>query len=270
MRNLYITQTATIVYVKKQNPLVVVYTLKPEVGNLSNYWPGQFIILSVKGFGEAPFAVCSAPSKTGEFQICVQKKGMLTSKLFTLSAGERVGFRGPYGNGFPLSKIAGHDLALIAGGVGLAPLRALIQLIVSRPFEFGKIQLFCGAREKQMLLFQNEYDGWQKYIQINLTLDIASENWGGNIGLITELFDKIKLTKNPLAIICGPPIMFAAVIGKLKKKKIQESDIYLLLERRMHCGVGICQHCVLVNGKYVCKDGPVFCYADIKNLPNAI
>lgn len=270
MRNLYLTQTAAIIDIKNQNSMVRVFALRPENGKLFNYWPGQFINLSIKGFGEAPFAVCSVPSKTGEFQICVQKKGVLTNKLFTLSPGDKVDFRGPYGNGFPFSKIAGRNLTLIAGGVGLAPLRPLIQLIRSRSFEFGKIQLFCGAREKQMLLFQNEYDAWQKHLQINLTLDITSKNWKGNTGLITDLFDKIKLAKNPAVIMCGPAIMYPAVIKKLKQKKVAESDIYILLERRMHCGIGICQHCVLVNGKYVCKDGPVFNYAEIRDIPEAI
>lgn len=270
MRNLYLTQTAAIVYVKNQNFLVRVFTLKTEDGSRFNYWPGQFIILSIEGFGEAPFAICSTLSKTGEFQICVQKKGILTGKLFALSAGDKVGFRGPYGNGFPVHKLTNRNLILIAGGVGLAPLRPLIQLVGNRSFEFGKIQLFCGAREKQALLFQNEYDVWQKHLQINLTLDTASENWEGSMGLITGLFDKIKLAKNPVAIICGPAIMYPSVIKKLKQKKVAENDIYVLLERRMHCGIGICQHCVLINGKYVCKDGPVFNYAEIKNSPGAI
>lgn len=270
MRNLYLNQSAAIISVQSQNPLVRIFTLKPENGNLFNYWPGQFIILSIKGFGEAPFAVCSLPSKTGEFQICAQKKGLLTGKLFALSAGDKVGFRGPYGNGFPLHKLTSRNLILVAGGVGLAPLRPLIQLIRNRSFEFGRVQLFCGAREKQMLLFQNEYDVWQKHLQINLTLDIAPENWKEGVGLITELFDKIKLAKNPIVIMCGPAIMYPAVIKKLKQKKVAESDIYVLLERRMHCGIGICQHCVLVNGKYVCKDGPVFNCAEIKESPGAI
>lgn len=281
MRNQYITYPLTIADIENQNALVKLFTLKPE--NRKNIkcgadekkiikcWrPGQFIALSIPGFGEAPFAVCSSSNPCDGFQICAQKKGGLTSKLFSMSIGDKIYFRGPYGNGFPVSKLSKRNLLLIAGGVGLAPIRPLIQIAVNYPNEFGKIQLFSGSREEKSLLFKNEYAVWQKNIELNLTLDIADENWNKNIGIITALFDKVAINKNPIAIICGPQIMYPSVIKKLLKKKIAKSDIYIMLERRMHCGVGICQHCVLVNGKYVCKDGPVFNYTEIKDSPGAI
>jgi len=281
MKNPYITHSASITNIENPNPLVKLFTLRPSNGNnikyiigadkiIKHWWPGQFIILSIPGFGEAPFAICSSPSASDEFQICVKKKGLITEKMFSLTIGDAVGFRGPYGNGFPMEKMAKRNIALVAGGLGLVPLRPLIQLLCNRPAEFGKIQLFSGSREEKSLLFKNEYKIWQKNIELNLTLDAASADWNGNIGIVTKLFDKIPLVKNPAVIMCGPPAMFSPVIEKLKKKKVAESDIYVLLERRMHCGLGICQHCVLVNGKYVCKDGPVFNYAEIKDSPNVI
>lgn len=281
MRNQYIAYPLIITNIESQNALVKLFTLKPkdkkniicgaDEKRIIKCWrPGQFIILSIHGFGEAPFAICSSPNPCNEFQICVQKKGGLTSKLFSMSIGDEIYFRGPYGNGFPISKLSKSNLLLVAGGLGMAPLRPLIQIIINHPNEFGKIQLLGGAREEKSLLFKNEYAVWQKNIDLNLTLDAANENWNGNTGIITALFDKIAINKNPIVIICGPPIMYPSVIKKLLKKKIAESDIYLMLERRMHCGVGICQHCVLVNGRYVCKDGPVFNYAEIKNKPGTI
>lgn len=281
MRNQYTNYPVAITNIENQNALVKLFTFKPEdrknikcstdEKRIIKCWrPGQFIILSIPGFGEAPFAICSSPTPCNEFQVCAQKKGVLTSKLFSMAVGDEIYFRGPYGNGIPVSKFSKRNLLLIAGGLGMVPLRPLIQIICNHTNEFGKIQLFSGSREEKLLLFKNEYKNWQKDIELNFTLDAPHENWSGHKGLITALFDKVSISKNAIAILCGPPIMFPAVIKKLKQKGVNDSDIYVLLERRMHCGVGICQHCVLVNGKYVCKDGPIFCYADIKNSPGSI
>lgn len=281
MRNQYLTHPLVITNIESQNALVKLFTFKPldrknivcstdEKKIVKCWWPGQFIALSVPGFGEAPFAVCSSPNPCNEFQICVQKKSGLTNKLFSTSVGDEIYFRGPYGSGFPVAKLSKRNLLLIAGGLGLAPLRPLIQIINNHTTEFGRVQLFAGSREEKMMLFKNEYGTWQKNIELNLTLDAPHENWNGSTGLVTALFDKTPIAKNAVAIVCGPPIMYPAIIKKLKKKGVIEKDIFISLERRMHCSVGICQHCVLVNGKYVCKDGPVFNYADIKDIPGAI
>lgn len=281
MKNPYNTNSAIIANIENQNPFTRLFTLKSDIrGSIkcdpgdSNFfkcwWPGQFILLSIPGFGEAPFAICSMPSPCNEFQVCVQRKGALTNKIFELKPGDTIFFRGPYGNGFPISKITKRNILLVAGGLGLVPLRPLIQLITNYPSEFGKTQLASGAREEKFLLFKNEYNAWQKNLELNITLDSAAENWNGHTGLITSLFDKISIKAKPIVIMCGPPVMFLPVIKKLLKLKVAESDIYVTLERRMHCGIGVCQHCVLVGGRYVCKDGPVFNYAEIKDSPGAI
>lgn len=281
MRNQYKTYSLVITNIENQNSLVRLFTLKPKDSSsikciaddkktIKCWQPGQFIVLSIPGFGEAPFAFCSSPTPCNEFQICVQNKGMITNKLFTMEIGEEIYFRGPYGNGFPVTKLSKRNILLVAGGLGLVPLRPLIQIITNHHTEFGKVQLFAGSREEKFLLFKNEFASWQKNIELNLTLDTPNEGWTGPTGLITSLFDKTKISQKAVAIICGPPIMYSSVIKKLLQKKVAESDIYIMLERRMHCGVGICQHCVLINGKYVCKDGPVFNYAEIKNSPGAI
>lgn len=281
MKNPYTTYPAIITGAENQSPSVRLFTLRPTGGNtikciigadkaIKRWQPGQFIILSVPGFGEAPFAVCSLPSPRDEFQVCIKKKGLVTEKMFSLGIGDTIGFRGPYGKGFPLAKMAKRNIILVAGGLGLVPLRPLIQTLCDHPAEFGKVQLFSGSREEKALLFKNEYKTWQKYMEVNLTLDAASAGWSGNIGIVTALFDKTVLVKNPAVIMCGPPAMFSPAIEKLNKKKVAEEDIFVLIERRMHCGLGICQHCVLINGQYVCKDGPVFNYAEIKDKPGTI
>lgn len=281
MKNPYSANSAVITNIENQSSVVKLFTLKPDDKKIIKcsadaaklvkcWWPGQFIVLSVPGFGEAPFAICSSPSPCSEFQVCIQKKGTVTNKIFDLTPGDIVHFRGPYGNGFPLSKMNNRNILLVAGGLGLVPLRPLIQLILNHPAEFGKVQLFSGCREEKMLLFRNEYRAWSRCIDLNLTLDVACQNWMGSVGIITTLFDKTPINKNPVVIMCGPPVMYPFVIKKLLSKGVAEQDIYVMLERRMHCGIGICQHCVLVNGKYVCKDGPVFNYAEIKDKPGAI
>lgn len=281
MKNPYSNHHTIITEIKNQSSLVKLFTLRSkdpisikcssdDNNFIKCWWPGQFIILSIPGFGEAPFAICSSPSPCSEFQLCVQKKGLLTDKLFSLGAGDTVYFRGPYGNGFPISKMSGRNILLVSGGLGLVPLRPLIQLIGNHPEQFGKIQLFSGSRNERSLLFTEEYKSWQQFMDLNLTIDDHSETWQGNTGNVTVLFDKNLLIKNPVVIICGPPVMYEPVIKKLKKNTVAESDIYVLLERRMQCGIGICQHCVLVGDRYVCKDGPVFNYAEIKDSPGAI
>ncbi len=282
MKNLYATNSAIITNIESQNALTRLFTLKSDSSEgikcepsgenkfIKCWWPGQFIILSIPGFGEAPFAICSVPSPCDEFQVCIKRKGGLTNKIFELKSGDMISFRGPYGNGFPISKITKRNILLVAGGLGLVPLRPLIQLIINHPPEFGKVQLAFGAQNEKSLLFRNEYRNWQKNIDLNITLDSSEENWGGHTGLLTALFDKIPINSKPIVIMCGPPAMFLPVIKKLFKYGVAESDIYVTLERRMHCGIGICQHCVLVGGCYVCKDGPVFNYAEIKDSPGAI
>lgn len=231
---------------------------------------GQIIEASVPGYGEGPFAICSSPLEKDFFQVCIQKKGKVTQRLFTLKEGDTVWVRGPYGNGFPKNKVHLKNLVLIAGGLGLVPLRSIIRTVILAPDQFKKVQIYHGCREMNLLLFRDEYKEWEKRIELDLTLDTPCELWHGNVGLITTLFDKIHILPDPTVIMCGPPVMFRFVTDKLKSMNISSEYIYMSLERRMHCGIGICQHCVLVGGQYVCKDGPVFRYDRIRHVHSAI
>lgn len=268
MKNPYQPKIAVIKKIQPQTPGVKLYTLgfKDKKEKL-DFIPGQFIELGVQGFGEAPFAICSNPQEA-DFQVCVRRAGSLTSKLSKLKVKDIVTVRGPYGNGFP--QIRHKNLLLIAGGLGIIPLRALILSQVHKQTEkIKKIQVFYGACDTGDLLFRSEYNAWKKIVDLHIALEQASTELKCHIGLVTHLFENVQIIKNAAVFVCGPPIMYRFVLQKLEQAGFSSSDIFLSLERRMHCGIGVCQHCA-VGSKYVCKDGPIFNYSEIKNIPGAI
>jgi len=203
----------------------------------------------------------------------VRKMGDLTSKLHTMKEGDKVGIRGPFGNGFDLEALRGKNLIFIAGGLGLAPMRSLISYVLKNRMDFGEVTILYGCKEPCEVLLKEEIEEWEKRedIQFLKSVDRCPENekWSGEIGVITSLIPKVKFDpKNTTAIIVGPPVMYKFVIDDLKNLGMPEENIIVSLERRMKCGVGKCGHCQ-INGIYVCKDGPVFNYKDIKDLPEA-
>lgn len=269
MHNPFLPQKAKITNVYKEAPNIKVFTLAPE--KEITFQAGQFLEISLPGVGEAPLAPCSSQYKTRKLQIAVQEKGVLTQSLFRLKEGSCVGIRGPYGRGFPLEKATIHNLLIVAGGIGLAPLRSVICSILDRRSSYKKVTIFYGTRCEEFRIFEKEFPAWQKRgIEIKITLDQCLPEWKGDIGVITTLFDKYKIPRNSIAFVVGPPIMYKFVLERLKKSRFKDDNIYLSLERRMHCGIGTCQHCALENGKYVCKEGPVFSWQEIKDLPNVI
>jgi sulfite reductase subunit B len=273
MKNPYYPIPARIIKVEKLSSINRLFTVKienKEIRESFKFRHGQFFILSIPGFGEAPFGFCSSPTIKDYFQVSVDKRGSLTSELFKLKKGSTVGIRGPYGNGFDQKKIKSRNLILVAGGCGLSPLRTIIQDANQNPQNFKKIQVFYGCRNPELLAFKKDYKKWSKNIEVNLTVDSPDKNWKENVGVVTNLLTENKIKSDSVAILVGPPIMYKFVVQKLIELGLKEEDIYLSLERRMHCGVGVCQHCVLVNGNYVCTDGPVFSYAEIKNIPDGI
>jgi len=273
MKNPYSLIETEIIKIEELTPINRLFMLRikdDEIRSGFKFRHGQFFILSVPGFGEAPFGFCSSPTITDYFQVSIDKRGVLTSRLFKLKKGSLAGVRGPYGNGFDRKKIKSRNLVLVAGGCGLSPLRAIIQDANLNPQNFQQIQIFYGCRNPELLSFKNDYKNWSKNIEINLTVDSPDQNWKGNVGVVANLLTKEKIKKGSAAILVGPPIMYKFVTQKLLELGLAEEDIYLSLERRMHCGLGICQHCVLINSVYVCADGPVFSYKEIKDVPEGI
>jgi NAD(P)H-flavin reductase len=234
--------------------------------------------LSVPGFTEAPFAYCGSIYDKKYIEVCVRRAGELTNRMHEMKVGDVVGIRGPYGNGWPIDKIKNKKVLIVAGGIGIIPFRSLIKSYCST--KSGNMQIFYGAREKDELIFKNEINDWCKNIEVNITLDKEKEEPYGsrmgnisgiacNIGLITTLFDKTKVDAEGVALVCGPPIMCKFVVNKLKEKGFKDKDLYLSLERRMECGLGICEHCA-VGPYYVCKDGPVFSWEQLRDVKDVI
>jgi len=231
--------------------------------------PGQFMELTVFGYGEAPFSVSSLP-KNGVFEMTIRKVGLVTNALFSLPEKAIVGIRGPFGRGWPIGQLAGKDILIIAGGIGLAPIRPLLQYIERNRESFGEVILLYGARTPSDLLYKYEFDSWRKFIDLHLTVDKADESWKGREGVVTVLFDEITpRPKDMIALQCGPPIMMYFVTKKLKELGFPDENIYLSLERLMKCGMGMCGRCT-IGDKYVCKDGPVFCLKELEGFEKAL
>jgi NAD(P)H-flavin reductase len=225
------------------------------------------------GVGEAPISVSSSPSRSnGMFEMCVRNVGDVTSALHRLQPGATLGVRGPFGRGFPTEKFRGKDVLFAPGGLGLAPLRSLINQVLDERALFGRVIILYGARTPSELLFKDELEEWGKRsdVELLLTVDRGDETWNGNVGVITTLFRHVSVyPRNTVAITCGPPVMYRFVLMELIGKGISEGNIYLSLERRMKCGVGKCGHCQ-INNVYACQSGPVFAYSEIKGLEEAL
>ncbi len=248
------------------------YELEMPAGQDLGHGPGQFVEVSAFGIGEAPISVSSSPSKKGSFELCIRQVGTLTNVLKTYEKGATLGIRGPFGNGYPMEKMYGKDILIVAGGIGLVPLRSLINFVLDNRKDFGRLIILYGAKTPSELLFKEEIADWtaRDDVELHVTVDQPDETWTGNTGVITTLIPSLDLKLNTtIAAITGPPVMYKFVVMSLKSKQLPDDQIYLSLERRMKCGVGKCGHCQ-INGVYCCQDGPVFNYADIKPLEEAL
>ena len=266
---LFVPQFARVVQVRQMTALERLFTLELPPGRSLGHRPGQFVEISVLGVGEAPISISSSPSRSnGAFELCVRKVGDVTGALHRLQPGATIGVRGPFGRGFPIEKFRGKDLLFAPGGLGLAPLRSLINQVLDERALFGRVVILYGARTPSELLFRDELQQWAQRpdVELRLTVDRGDESWTGHVGVITTLFRDVSLyPRNTVAVTCGPPVMYSFVLMELLGKGLSEGNIYLSLERRMKCGVGKCGHCQ-INQVYACQSGPVFSYADIKGM----
>ncbi|MCF7707781.1 MAG: FAD/NAD(P)-binding protein [Verrucomicrobia bacterium] len=236
---------------------------------LERFEPGQFAQVSIFGHGEFPASLPPSPTE-GELFFTVRKVGSATSAMHEMGPGAVFGVRGPYGNGFKMESYAGMNLVFVAGGIGMIPLRSCIVYALANREMFGDVKVFYGAREPRGLMYMplwREYEE-SKDVECHLTVDKADAEWSGHVGVVGSLFKKrdVNLTsKNTVAFVCGPPVMFRFVIRDLKTLGFSDSQIISTLERYMKCGVGKCGHCC-IGVAYVCVDGPVFTYKQIKQL----
>ena len=268
--NIYLPREAIILNIEVTSKLERHFTLKNADGSKMLFEPGQFLEVSLFGYGEIPIGLASSPTRENSFDIVIRTVGRVSSAINQLQEGDSIYIRGPYGNGFKLEQLRNHPILVVAGGVGVCPTRSLIQYIMDRREEFKNFTLFYGTRDPSQQLFLEDLKQWRSSDKIEYyeTVDKADDNWEGTVGVITELFKKTRISVDTRVIICGPPIMFRFVIDELDKIGIAHKNIFVDLERRMKCAVGKCGHCQ-INDKYVCLDGPVFALGDIENLEEA-
>lgn len=275
MKDPYLPSQAEIVNVKRQTYDTKTYRLRLVDDQKRREFtasPGQFIMVSVPGLGEAPFSLSSEPEKNGCFETTIRRVGNLTGVLDRLDVGARIGVRGPYGKGWPIKEAQGHDVLIVAGGIGLAPLRPVIKTIHANRTRYGHLEILYGARTPADEMFVDEYEEWKRIDDATLTLTVDSVpkgvRWPHRTGVVTALFDEMKTTpENSVVMTCGPEIMMRFVARGLLGRNFRRDQIYVSLERRMKCGMGHCGHCQ-IGPKFVCKDGPVFSYADLTGLPD--
>ena len=270
--NLYLPHEAEISWIEEFNSsrrLFGISFTDKHIRDTFNFIPGQFIFISLPGHGEAAISIASHPKRKDHLELLITKVGSVTSALFALNVGAKVGIRGPFGNGFDIRNFYDKDVVLVAGGCGIAPLRPLMDSIVANRKKFGKVYFIYGAKNPNDILFQKDLLEWQNKAKVLVTVEEPSSDWHGKVGVITKLFDEIKIPKTAAAVTCGSPAMFKFVLVELKSKGLSDKNIYLSLERRMKCGIGKCQHCTC-GEKYVCIDGPVFSYAALKDNDEAM
>lgn len=230
--------------------------------------PGQFVEISVFGAGEAPFCIASSPTREGGIECSVKRMGSVTQALHRLLPGATVGVRGPFGNHFPLEAMEGADLLFVGGGIGMAPLRPAIQFCLDRREKYGAIEILCGARTADDLVYRREMEEWAKAPRTNvvLTVDPGGEkpDWAGKIGLVPRVLEAMR-PQASFAITCGPPIMIKFTLLALSRLGFAPEKVYTTLEMKMSCGIGKCGRCN-IGRLYICRDGPVFSLKTLQEL----
>lgn len=264
----YNLKNATIIKVEQLCRDIISLRIKLDKDSLE-FSPGQFIMLSIFGYGEVPVGITTTPDIKDYFEVAIRGVGTVTRALNRLKVHDKLGVRGPYGNGYNIKEMHNKDVTIIAGGLGIAPLRSLIEYASNHTKAFQSLQILYGAKNPDEVLYDEELFACDKFAHVMLTVDEKKGHWGGEVGLITKHIDKLRITPDMRIIMCGPPIMYKFVIPKLEKMGIPDEHIQILLERRMKCGIGKCQHCTF-GDKYVCLDGPVFKYSEIKENTEAI
>ena len=239
------------------------------------YRPGQFVIFSLPGVGEATFSLSSTPTRRDFIEFGIRKVGTFTEALFKLKKGDTIDIRGPYGDGFEMEDLRGRDLIIISGGLGAVPLRSVLLYIEDRREEYDKVFFLNGARSPKDMLYKRDFIAMAQRQIIDTHLAVDEDDtgeWPYNVGFVTQLIPKLGEminSENTTAIICGPPVMYKFVIQELLKLNIPKDQILMTLERRMKCGQGHCGHCA-VEGRYTCLEGPVFTYYDVQHIKELI
>ncbi|MFQ5583666.1 MAG: FAD/NAD(P)-binding protein [Calditrichia bacterium] len=243
--------------------------LLPANGHsIGRFTPGQFNMLYVFGVGEAPISISGDPYKPDTLTHTVRVVGSVTRAMSVLKPGETMGVRGPYGNHWPVEEAFGDDIVIIAGGIGLAPLRPVIYQVLARRERFGRVVILYGSRTPEDILYRKEIGEWRKHLdlEVQVTTDRATGGWRGNVGVVTRLIPRAHFDPYQCTVfVCGPEIMMRFTVRELEEIGVDLDSIYVSLERNMKCAVGYCGHCQY-RQHFICKDGPVFNYNEIKDV----
>ena len=268
--DIYLPRQAKVEQIIVENSQISTFVLvfsDSQYNEAFRYQPGQFMMVSMPHCGEAPISISSPPTWPGTIHLSVRRAGKLTNAMHGLRVGDSIGLRGPFGRPFPMKQLKERDLLFVAGGIGLAPLRAVINGCLDQRDQFGTITVLYGSRTPSDIAFQDDLGLWQKQgVDCRLTVDTAETGWDGTVGLVTSLMDDIAPDPGQsTALICGPPLMFRAVLKQLATMGFTDHKVLTTMERHMKCGVGICRHCHM-DGKLACVDGPVFSLAELRKL----
>ena len=274
--NPYAPHNARIVGVQRMvedNHLFTFRFVDPEIARSFSHRPGQFIMLSIPGAGEAPISISSSPTRPHVLELCVRRAGRVTDALYRMRVNDLVGIRGPYGNGFPVEEMVGGDVLMAAGGLGMAPLRSLLWYTLDNRSQFGKLTLMYGGRNPESMLYRNEMSSLVDRPDIHTLLGVDADpsgTWKYHVCRLADLFDFADIDpRTTHAAVCGPPIVYRFILQRLLKLGFSKDRILMSLERHMKCGLGKCGHCS-IGYKYTCIHGPIFTYWDAINLPEMI
>ncbi|MDA2978814.1 MAG: FAD/NAD(P)-binding protein [Actinomycetota bacterium] len=239
-----------------------------DEGPATRFEPGQFMMVYVFGVGEVPLSISGDPSEPEVLVHTVRDVGAVTGAICSLRIGDSVGIRGPYGTSWPVEPTPGRDVVLVAGGIGLAPLRPALYHLLANRSRYDSVSVVYGSRTSADLLYREELAGWRSRpdVDFNITVDRDSPDWVGDVGMVTPLLDRLRfIPSNTTAIVCGPEIMMRVVAKDLIERDVHPDDIYVSLERNFKCGIGFCGHCQ-IGPKFACKDGPVAVYSSVADL----
>ena len=272
MSDVLIPKLGVVTDIRIDTPDVKTFrVVSPEGVKVFDHMPGQCAMLSMPGIGEAMFSITSSPTNTAYMEFSIKKCGCLTDWLHQIEKDQQITIRGPYGNGFPVeTALKGQDLLFIAGGIGLAPLRSVINYVRHWRDHYGHVDIVYGSRSKEDLVDYREIiDEWcqDTGVQVYLTVDREQEGWDGHVGFVPNYVKELGFDTNKTVVICGPPIMIKFTLAGLQDLGFQKTQIYTTMELRMKCAVGKCGRCN-IGDKYVCKDGPVFRCDQLDELPD--
>ncbi len=262
---------ATIVEIKEESSNTRTYYLQiddPDLRSRYRFQPGQFNMVYVFGVGEAAISISSDPATPERMAHTIRHVGSVTRAIATMRVGDKLGVRGPFGNGWPIKECRNRDVVMVAGGIGLAPLRPLIYSLLANREQYGRLVLMYGGRSPADLLFRDELNLWRDEGKLDtlVSVDYSIEEWHGPVGVVTDLIKRLRLRPDRTSVmVCGPRVMNRYVTWQILRLRVPADQLFVSLERNMRCGVGRCGHCQY-GPKFVCKDGPVFAYQSIQNI----